>query len=83
MFTSPEGAVAIAGNAIPAARRVDLAPAPTFGLAVLGKVGSATAEALRAAGPGFEATDNVGLNGLEGLYQRRVAGTPSSVTGTS
>ena len=56
---------------------VDLAPTPTFGLAVLGKVGSATAEALRAAGPGFEATDNVGLNGLEGLYQRRVAGTPS------
>ncbi|MBV8980993.1 MAG: hypothetical protein JO086_08855, partial [Acidimicrobiia bacterium] len=56
---------------------VDLAPKPTFALPVLGKVGSATAEALKAAGPGFEATDNVGLNGLEGLYQRRLAGTPS------
>ncbi|MBV8386798.1 MAG: penicillin-binding protein [Acidimicrobiia bacterium] len=56
---------------------VDLAPTPTFALPVLGKVGSATAEALKAAGPGFEATDNVGLNGLEGLYQKRLAGTPS------
>jgi cell division protein FtsI/penicillin-binding protein 2 len=56
---------------------VDLAPTPTFALPVLGKVGPATAEALKAAGPGFEATDNVGLNGLEGLYQRRLAGAPS------
>jgi len=55
----------------------DLGPTPTFGLAVLGKVGAATAEALRAAGAGFEATDQVGLNGLEALYQRRLAGTPS------
>jgi cell division protein FtsI/penicillin-binding protein 2 len=44
---------------------------------VLGKVGPATAEALKTAGAEFEATDNVGLNGLEGLYQRRLAGTPS------
>jgi len=56
---------------------VDLAQTPTFALPVLGKVGAATAEALKAAGPGFEATDNVGLNGLEGLYQQRLAGTPS------
>jgi len=56
---------------------VDLAPTPTFALPVLGKVGAATADALKAAGPGFEATDNVGLNGLEGLYQRRLAGSPS------
>src|SRR5581483_2513237 len=56
---------------------VDLAPTPTFALPVLGKVGPATADALKAAGPGFEATDNVGLNGLEGVYQQRVAGTPS------
>lgn len=56
---------------------VDLAPTPTFALPVLGKVGPATADALKTAGPGFEATDNVGLNGLEGLYQQRLAGTPS------
>jgi cell division protein FtsI/penicillin-binding protein 2 len=56
---------------------VDLAPTPTFALPVLGKVGPATAEALKAAGPGFEGSDAVGLNGLEGLYQRRLAGTPS------
>ncbi|MBV9409966.1 MAG: penicillin-binding protein, partial [Acidimicrobiia bacterium] len=56
---------------------VDLAPTPTFALPVLGKVGPATADALKTAGPGFEATDNVGLNGLEGLYQQRLAGAPS------
>ena len=56
---------------------IDLAPTPTFALPVLGKVGPATEDALKAAGPGLEATDNVGLNGLEGLYQQRLAGTPS------
>ncbi|HZT67746.1 MAG TPA: penicillin-binding transpeptidase domain-containing protein [Acidimicrobiales bacterium] len=54
-----------------------LAPTSTFAAAVLGRVGPATAEALKNAGPEFEATDEVGLSGLELLYQSRLAGTPS------
>lgn len=55
----------------------DLAPTPTFALAVLGRVGPATAEALRRAGAPFEATDAIGLSGLEEVYQRQLAGGPT------
>jgi cell division protein FtsI/penicillin-binding protein 2 len=55
----------------------DLAPSPTFGLAVLGRVGAATAEALRRAGAPYEATDQIGLSGLELAFQHRLAGTPT------
>ncbi|HET6809581.1 MAG TPA: penicillin-binding transpeptidase domain-containing protein [Acidimicrobiales bacterium] len=55
----------------------DLAPSPTFGLAVLGRVGAATAEALRQAGAPYEATDRIGLSGLELAFQHRLAGTPT------
>ncbi|HET6793795.1 MAG TPA: penicillin-binding transpeptidase domain-containing protein, partial [Acidimicrobiales bacterium] len=55
----------------------DLAPSPTFGLAVLGRVGPATAEALAKVGAPYEATDDIGLAGLELAFQRRLAGTPT------
>ncbi|TMM14945.1 MAG: hypothetical protein E6G01_11535 [Actinobacteria bacterium] len=55
----------------------NLPPTPTFGRAVLGQLGQATADALKQAGPGFEASDDVGLSGLELAYQRQLAGAPS------
>lgn len=54
-----------------------LAPTPTFGRAILGQVGPATVEALKAAGPAAAPSDDVGLSGLELVYQRRMAGTAS------
>jgi cell division protein FtsI/penicillin-binding protein 2 len=54
-----------------------LGPTPTFGRAVLGQVGAATATAIRSAGPLALPSDNIGLNGLQLVYQRRLAGTPS------
>ena len=55
----------------------NLPPTATFGRAVLGQIGQATADALKQAGPSFEASDDVGLSGLELAYQRQLAGTPS------
>jgi cell division protein FtsI/penicillin-binding protein 2 len=55
----------------------NLPPTPTFGRAVLGQISQATADALKQAGPGFEASDDVGVSGLELAYQRQLAGTPS------
>ncbi|HWC39112.1 MAG TPA: penicillin-binding transpeptidase domain-containing protein [Acidimicrobiales bacterium] len=55
----------------------NLPPTPTFGRAVLGQIGQATADALKQAGPAFEASDDVGVSGLELAYQRQLAGTPS------
>jgi len=54
-----------------------LAPTASFGRAVLGQVGPATAAALKSAGPLALPSDDVGLSGLELVYQRRLAGTPS------
>ena len=54
-----------------------LAPTPTFARAVLGRVGPATAEALASAGPDFTATDQIGLSGLQQVFQSRLAGTPT------
>jgi cell division protein FtsI/penicillin-binding protein 2 len=54
-----------------------LGPTPGFGRAILGEVGPATAEALRSAGTLALASDDVGLNGLQLVYQRQLAGTPS------
>ncbi|HZU72254.1 MAG TPA: penicillin-binding transpeptidase domain-containing protein [Acidimicrobiales bacterium] len=55
----------------------DLAPTPTFGLAILGRVGPATADALAHIRGPYLATDQVGLSGLELAYQDQLAGTPS------
>ena len=62
---------------------LDLAPSPTFALAVLGKVGPATVESLRDAGPTALASDSLGLSGLEAVYQRHLAGSPSGAVSIS
>jgi cell division protein FtsI/penicillin-binding protein 2 len=54
-----------------------LAPTRGFARPLLGFVGAATADALRAAGPHYTAADAVGLAGLQEVYQRRLAGTAS------
>jgi cell division protein FtsI/penicillin-binding protein 2 len=55
----------------------DLPPTRTFGRALLGQVGPATAEALPAAGRLAAAEDQIGLWGLQRAFQRRLAGTPT------
>lgn len=52
-----------------------LAPTPTFARAILGRTGPATAEALAATGSAYQASDEVGLSGLQAAYQSRLAGT--------
>lgn len=54
-----------------------LAPTPTFALPILGRVGPATADALKTVGSPYIATDQIGLSGLEMAYQRQLAGQPS------
>jgi cell division protein FtsI/penicillin-binding protein 2 len=54
-----------------------LAPSRSFGRQLLGTVGPATVDALKTAGPAYAATDQLGLGGLQGAYQARLAGTPS------
>ncbi len=53
-----------------------LAPTARWGRGVLGTVGPATAETLEAAGPLATATDNVGLSGLQAVFEQQLAGTP-------
>jgi cell division protein FtsI/penicillin-binding protein 2 len=58
-----------------------LAPTPRFAVALLGRVGSATAEVLDAAkdadgGAEYAAGDQLGLSGLQRAYQAQLAGTP-------
>ena len=55
----------------------NLPPTPTFGRAVLGQIGQPTAQTLAQVGPAYQASDNVGLSGLELSYQRQLAGTAS------
>jgi cell division protein FtsI/penicillin-binding protein 2 len=56
-----------------------LAPSPRFGLALLGRVGSATAEILEEStgddGPLYAAGDQLGTSGLQRAYQEQLAGT--------
>ena len=54
-----------------------LGPTPGYGRAVLGDVGPATATAIRYAGPLTLPSDDIGLTGLQLVYQRRLAGTPA------
>lgn len=54
-----------------------LGPTPGFGRAVLGQVGTATATAIKSAGPLALPSDAIGLSGLQLAFQRRLAGTPS------
>jgi cell division protein FtsI/penicillin-binding protein 2 len=66
----------VPGLRFPTSMRL-LAPTPTFARALLGRVGTATAEALQAAGSGYQAGDEVGLSGLQAAFQRRLAGSAS------
>lgn len=53
-----------------------MTPHRTFARALLGTVGRPTAEVLDEIGPGFTAADDLGLSGLQRLFQRRLAGRP-------
>jgi cell division protein FtsI/penicillin-binding protein 2 len=53
-----------------------LTPTSTWGRALLGSVGPATAETLKAAGPLASAADVVGISGMQLAFQRRLAGQP-------
>jgi cell division protein FtsI/penicillin-binding protein 2 len=54
-----------------------LPPTPTFGQPMLGKVGDATAEILKEAGPAYAAGDTLGLSGLQRAFNKQLAGVPS------
>src|SRR5437763_3259025 len=54
-----------------------LGPTAGFGRAVLGEIGTATPQALRSAGSLALPTDQLGVSGLQRVYQQRLAGTPS------
>jgi cell division protein FtsI/penicillin-binding protein 2 len=51
---------------------------PHFAQPLLGQVGNPTAEALRQAGSGYLATDQIGLSGLQQVYNRQLAGAASA-----
>lgn len=65
----------VPGVVIDTSRRA-LAPTAEWGRAVLGTVGPATADTLETAGPLAEATDEVGVSGLQQAYQQELAGIP-------
>jgi cell division protein FtsI/penicillin-binding protein 2 len=48
---------------------------------VVGTVGAITADELKALGPPYDASSQVGKTGLENLYERRLAGTPTTKVG--
>lgn len=50
-------------------------PSPHFAQPLLGQVGSPTAEALRQAGPGYLPTDQIGLSGLQQVFNSQLSGT--------
>ena len=54
-----------------------VAPTDTFAAHVLGSVGEVTAERLTDLGHPYVVGDRVGLSGIEGGHERRLAGTPS------
>jgi cell division protein FtsI/penicillin-binding protein 2 len=57
-----------------------LAPSPRFALALLGRVGAATAEVIEETTvdgvPEYAATDQLGLSGLQRAFQEQLTGTP-------
>jgi cell division protein FtsI/penicillin-binding protein 2 len=52
----------------------ELAPTAGFARAVLGRVGEATADVLRAAGPAYAVGDDLGIGGLQQAFQQQLAG---------
>ncbi|HET6909564.1 MAG TPA: penicillin-binding transpeptidase domain-containing protein [Mycobacteriales bacterium] len=55
-----------------------LPPATGFARALLGTVGPATADVLKASGGAYVAGDVLGLSGLQEVFQRRLAGTATT-----
>ena len=55
-----------------------LPPSTGFGRALLGTVGPATADALKASGGAYQAGDVLGLSGLQAVYQRQLTGRASA-----
>jgi cell division protein FtsI/penicillin-binding protein 2 len=55
-----------------------LPPTTGFARALLGSVGPATADVLKAAGGSYVAGDVLGLSGLQEVFQRRLAGTATT-----
>jgi cell division protein FtsI/penicillin-binding protein 2 len=58
-------------------RQLRMAPRPGFAQHVIGRVGEATAEALKRLGEPYRQGDQVGISGLEAVFERRLAGRPS------
>ncbi|MGY1746597.1 penicillin-binding transpeptidase domain-containing protein [Blastococcus sp. SYSU D00695] len=67
------------GAVFPTSTRL-LAPSPRFAVALLGRVGDATAEILEETtgedGPRYAAGDQLGTSGLQRAFQDQLAGTP-------
>lgn len=67
------------GAVFPTGTRL-LAPSPRFALALLGRVGPATAEIIEETSedgvPRYAATDQLGLSGLQRAFQDQLTGTP-------
>jgi cell division protein FtsI/penicillin-binding protein 2 len=67
------------GAVFPTGTRM-LAPTPRFALALLGRVGPATAEILEETSvdgvPAYAASDELGLSGLQRAFQEQLTGTP-------
>ncbi len=53
-------------------------PSRHFAQPLLGQVGKPTAEALHQAGPGYLPTDQIGLSGLQQVFNSQLAGAPSA-----
>ncbi|MGQ0679747.1 MAG: penicillin-binding transpeptidase domain-containing protein [Actinomycetota bacterium] len=58
-------------------RSTRLPPSPDFARHVLGTMGPVTAELLEQLGEPYEGNDQVGLTGLEGALEKRLAGRPT------
>jgi cell division protein FtsI/penicillin-binding protein 2 len=67
------------GAVFPTSTRL-LAPSSRFAVALLGRVGAATAEVLKESEvhgkPRYAATDQLGLSGLQRAFQQQLTGTP-------
>ena len=55
-----------------------LATSSTLGTQMIGRVGEITAERLKQLGSPYRVGDQVGLSGLQGVYETRLAGSPSA-----
>jgi cell division protein FtsI/penicillin-binding protein 2 len=58
-------------------RQKRMPPSPGFARHVVGTVGEVTKEGLEKLGEPYEASDQVGLTGLEGVFEKTLAGRPA------